>query len=222
MRKGLAIIACFCATVLSAQSPRTITWDFSGYPEITRILGQPQMIETPIGPAVEFDGAADGLFTDSIPISGMDELTLEVIMNQYGNANFENRYLHMGELSGPRIMFETRVTPENLWYADFFVVMTQGSETAIIIDEKKTHPCDQWYNVTLVCTKDGIRGYVNGVLEGEAPLNFRDVINSGQTSIGVRQNLRSWFKGAVYKIRVTEAVLTPDLFLRDYENLNGN
>lgn len=221
MKLKLTILACFCATALFAQAPKSITWDFSSYPEITEILGQPQVIETAIGPAVEFNGATDGVFTSSVPVNGMDEVTLEVIMNQYGKANFENRYLHMGELNGPRIMFETRVTPENTWYADFFVVMTQGRETALMIDEKKTHPCDQWYNVTLVGTKDGVKGYVNGVLEGEAPLNYRNAITTGQTSLGVRQNLRSWFKGAIYKVRVTNAALTPDQFLKDYENLNA-
>ena len=214
----MAAAGLLCLTLHAQQS---IVWDASSYPEISQIHGQPMIIETPLGPAVEFNGSTDGVFTNSVPVAGMDEITLEVIMNQYGNCNFENRYIHMGELNGPRIMFETRVTPENLWYADFFVVMTQGTETALMIDPQKTHPTDQWYNVTLVGTKDGVKGYVNGVLEGEAPLNYRNMINQGCTSIGVRQNLRSWFRGAVYKIRVTPRALTPDEFLTDYKALNA-
>ncbi len=218
MRLNLIFAALLSCTALCAQN--AVVWDASSHPDPSQIQGQPKIIQTKLGPAVEFNGSTDGVFLPSVPVAGMDEITLEVIMNQYGSANFENRYLHIGEINGPRIMFETRVTPENFWYADFFVVMTQGTETALMIDPAKTHPADKWYNVTLVGTKDGVKGYVNGVLEGEVAINYRDMIKTGQTSVGVRQNLRSWFKGAVYKIRVTPKALTPDQFLKDYEKLN--
>ena len=219
MKKLMTLLSVFLPLAVAAQTPKVIVWDANNYPEISRMLGEPYIISTALGYAVDFNGSTDGVFTNSIPVKGMEEVTLEVIMNQYGKAEFENRYLHMGEVSGPRIMFETRVTPENTWYADFFVVMSDA-EKAIVIDENKTHPCDKWYNVTLVADKNGIKGYVNGELQGSAPINFRAAINSGATSVGVRQNLKSWFKGAIYKIRITGAALSPDEFLKDYEKLN--
>lgn len=219
MKKLLTILAVLLPISLFAQAPKVVIWDAESYPDVSRILGEPFILTTCLGYAVYFNGSSDGVFSSTIPVKGMDEITLEVIMNQYSKANVENRYLHIGEVSGPRIMFETRVTPENTWYADFFVVMSD-TEKAIVIDEKKTHPCDKWYNVTLVADKNGIKGYVNGELQGSAPINFRAAINSGATSVGVRQNLQSWFKGAIYKIKVTGAALTPDQFLKDYEALN--
>lgn len=219
MKKSVLLLAALAPMLLFAQAPRSITWDANNYPAISQVLGTPSIISTRLGYAAHFNGATDGMFTNEIPVKGMEEVTLEVIMNQHSGANVENRYLHMGEVSGPRIMFETRVTPENTWYADFFVVMSD-TEKAIVIDEHKTHPCDKWYNVTLVADKNGIKGYVNGELQGATPINFRAAISTGATSVGVRQNLQSWFNGDIYKIRITGAALTPDQFLKDHEELN--
>ncbi len=215
----LPILMLYVAT-LCAQ-PRTIVWDAADYPAILQVHGAPQVIQTVLGPAVEFNGSTDGVFVNEVPVKGMDEVTLEVIFNQYGDAAFEQRFLHIGQVSGPRIMFETRVTPEKRWYLDVFVVMVQGSENAIVIDEQKTHPADRWYNATLVASGDSIRAYVNGELQGVSPLRFRQAIAEGVTSIGVRQNLRSWFRGAIYKVRVTPKALKPEEFLKDYETLNN-
>jgi hypothetical protein len=53
---------------------------------------------------------------------------------------------------------------------------------------------------------------VNGKKELEGSVIFSPV-KGGKTSIGVRQNEVSWFKGAVYSVRFTDNALTPDEFM---------
>lgn len=36
---------------------------------------------------------------------------------------------------------------------------------------------------------------------------------SGKTSIGVRLNEQSWFKGTIYKIRISPEALSPNNFM---------
>jgi len=40
-------------------------------------------------------------------------------------------------------------------------------------------------------------------------------IQTGQSSIGVRQNKVSWFKGAIYQLRISPEALSPNDFLTD-------
>jgi len=58
-----------------------------------------------------------------------------------------------------------------------------------------------------------MRHYVNGDEELSTPIKYEPQ-KDGRTSIGVRINKVSWFKGAVRQIRVTPAVLSPRDFLR--------
>jgi len=204
----------------SAQAQKQITWSADYFPQIIELCGYPQIIETALGPAVEFDGVADGAFLDSVPVKGMEEVTVEMIFKPYSNAAFEQRFMHMGAYSGARIMFESRVKEDNTWYFDAFVHLGEKAKSKALIDENLTHPCDKWYNLTLVAGKEGISSYVNGVLQQSYPLPYEPVINEGATSIGVRQNKVCWFKGAIFKVRVTEGCLKPEQFLKDQEVLN--
>ena len=61
--------------------------------------------------------------------------------------------------------------------------------------------------------KDGVMAhYVNGQKELEGNVDYQ-VVNSGQTSLGVRLNKVSWFKGAIHSVKVTPAVLSPTEFM---------
>lgn len=204
----------------SAQAQRQIVWSAEYFPQITELCGYPQVIYTDLGPAVEFNGISDGAFVDSVPIAGMEEFTIEMIFKPYGNAEFEQRFMHMGAYSGARVMFESRVKEDNSWYFDAFVHLGEKGKSKALIDENLTHPCDKWYNLTLTADKDGIASYVNGVLQQSYALPYEPVINEGVTSIGVRQNKVCWFKGAILKIRVTDKVLKPEEFLKDQDQLN--
>jgi hypothetical protein len=56
--------------------------------------------------------------------------------------------------------------------------------------------------------------YVNGVLELEGVVAFAPM-SAGRTSIGVRQNRVSWFKGAISEVRFTPAALPATRLRRD-------
>jgi hypothetical protein len=50
--------------------------------------------------------------------------------------------------------------------------------------------------------------YVDRVREAGGAVRFKP-LGAGRTSIGVRQNRVSWFKGRIYLIRVAPGALTP-------------
>ncbi len=217
---GMSLLTCSCGA--NAQSSSVIDWNANTYPSIRQVFGQPEIFQTPLGMAVHFNGESDGAFLDEIPILGLDDFTIELIFRQDGDAKFEQRFLHIGTVRGPRILFETRVKPDSTWYFDAFINLGTREEAVALIDTAKVHPTDQWYNLTMTVSKDGIASYVNGIEQGRHPLSYRPVITEGFTSIGVRQNMVCWFKGDMFRLRITPKVLKPEEFLQDYKQLNGN
>jgi len=210
----------YAAAMLRLQQ-KSVEWTAVSHPGIKELYGTPKLIDTRLGAAVEFDGEDDGVLLNSVPVAGMEEFTIEMIFKPYGNAAFEQRFLHMGEFRGARIMFESRVNEDNTWYFDAFVHLGDKANSKALIDPSKTHPTDHWYNLTLVVGRDGIESCVNGVKECSYPLPYRPVISGGTSSVGVRQNLVCWFKGAVFKIKITPRKLLPEEFLTDYQTLNN-
>jgi hypothetical protein len=61
--------------------------------------------------------------------------------------------------------------------------------------------------------------YVDGVQQCTGELPYREIAE-GITSIGVRQNKKSWFDGDLYRIRITPRALTTEEFLTDHKTLN--
>ncbi|AXP80112.1 hypothetical protein CJ739_1019 [Mariniflexile rhizosphaerae] len=173
------------------------------------ISGHPQIVNSPFGEAVLFDGVDDALFLDVMPLVGMEEFTIEMIFMPSTNGDFEQRVVHMGDVSGDRMLLEIRAI-DGHWYFDGFVA-SEGNKLALI-DEKLIHPLGQWYHVALVVAKNSLSTYVNGNLELTEPFSFSP-IETGQSSVGVRLNKRSWFKGSIYKIRVTPKQLKSEDFM---------
>lgn len=216
-----ALAFCLCSQAFGQI--RSIEWSADSFDPSMQVemLGAPGMIYTSMGTALEFDGKGDAIFVGSVPVKGMEEFTIQMIFKPYGNAPFEQRFMHMGEYNGARIMFESRVKPDNTWYFDAFVHMGTKEESKALVNESLTHPTDRWYNLALTVSKDGIASYVDGVQQSSYPLKYdRLAIGEGVTSVGVRQNMVCWFKGAILKILVTPKVLAPDQFLKDQETLN--
>jgi hypothetical protein len=169
-----------------------------------------------LGDAVAF-GGSDAYFLSVNPLSGFSQFTLEAVFKPDGDGGFAQRFLHLGTLSGERVMFEIRVNPDSTWYFDTHIALPGGGRLTMI-DEKLTHPTDQWYHAALVITGERAVVYINGVAEHDQPLVFIP-INEGTASIGVRQNLSSWFKGSLYRLRVTPRALTVSEFLHDHKEL---
>ena len=226
----VALAACGAAA-LAAQAPAGTVWTFDrlenigGHP--TTVEGNPKVVDTPLGKAIEFDGIDDAVWIEKHPLAGAATFTFEAIFRPDGGA-FEQRWFHLaerdpksgllasaehpktGQDANPRFLFELR-TVDNRWYLDAFV-NGPGYNRALIFKDK-LHPVGQWYHVAQTFDGKMFRSYVNGVLQGEAEIAFKPQ-GEGATSLGTRINRRNYFKGAIRQARFTPRALTPDQFLK--------
>ncbi len=174
------------------------------------ILGKPEIVACKYGNAVQFNGSTDGIFLDMMPLTGLTEFTIEILLCPAKGGNFEQRYFHGGEVRGSRVMMELRSNDSD-WYLDAF--FKSGDEQKTLIEPTLTHPLDQWAHVAFVVEQDYQQTFVNGKKELESRIKFR-TFAGGKTSLGVRQNQLSWFKGAIYSIRITPKALKPIDFIK--------
>jgi len=174
-----------------------------------KITGEPGTVKFQESLAVTFNGSSDGITIDEMPIEGLHEFTIELIFNPASGGNFEQRFLHCGEVQGDRVLLELRATPSH-WYSDAFI--KTGEDQLALIDPGQLHPLDKWYHLAYVNDNGKFSTYVNGKKELERHLNVT-TLKSGKISVGMRQNEISWFKGAIYKIRISPSALKPESFL---------
>ena len=102
---------------------------------------------------------------------------------------------------------ETRVL-DRQWSLDTFLFQ-DADHRLTLLDRNKVHPTDRWYWVALVYDGAKMSSYVNGELELTGEVAFMPM-TAGSSSIGVRQNRVSWFKGAIAEVRFTPAALSAD------------
>ena len=184
--------------------------DFIGKPkEGLQIKGNPGMVKYKNGEAVSYNGSSDAIYLDSMPLAGLNQFTVEVVFKPSGGGNFEQRFLHCGEVQGDRVLLELRSTL-NGWYFDAFIIT--GDNQLALIDPGLLHPHDQWFHLAYVVDHGKLETYVNGKKELSGTIEMTP-LKGGKTSIGVRQNEVSWFKGAIYKIRILPEALKPEDFL---------
>ncbi|MCU0461251.1 MAG: LamG domain-containing protein [Bacteroidales bacterium] len=178
-------------------------------PEGIRIKGKPETIKCKYGKAILFNGSSDAIFIDKMPLQDLDKFTIEIIIQPQSGGSFEQRFLHCGDIQGDRILLELRSTDKG-WYLDAFV--KTGDQQLALIDPNLLHPSDQWYHLAYVINKGKLETYINGKKELDGNVVFTP-LKGGLTSIGVRQNEVSWFKGGVYSVRFTDNVLGPGEFM---------
>jgi hypothetical protein len=174
-------------------------------------VGNPRTIDCPYGKAVEFDGAGDAIFLDTNPLRNLSQFTVEVIFRPDPKGLPEQRFLQMGEVNRDRMMLETRLTPKDQWYLDAHI--RSGDSARTLVDKQKVHPTGAWHHIALVVNKGKMDTYVDGVHELEGMVKFSP-FKSGRMSIGVRMNRVYWFKGAIYKIKITPKPLAPFGFMK--------
>lgn len=192
-----------------------VVWRFDNLDSISghalTVEGNPTVIDTPHGKALEFDGIDDGIFLDTHPLAGMSAFTVEVVFSPYAGGAAEQRFFHMQENpSDQRIMFETRLVENDLWFLDTFIYSGDQKVPLYAIDNQ--HAVGSWYHAAIVVDGDSFSHYVDGQLELNEPLAFEPQ-HAGRTSLGVRLNKVNWFKGAIRTARFTSRALTPDEFL---------
>jgi hypothetical protein len=203
---------------------RATVWRFDRIDRIggipVRAEGGPQLIDSPHGKAVAFDGVDDALFLPSHPLAGAATFTIEAIFRPDGGA-FEQRWLHLAEggnappgasppvaPGGPRFLFEIRVVGDR-WYLDAFTAGPGYNKPLIVPD--KTFPVGRWYHVAQTYDGRTYRSFVDGILQAEAEISFSPQ-QQGFTSVGTRINRRDYFRGAVLWARFTPEALPPERF----------
>jgi len=189
-----------------------------------KVEGSPQLVDSPVGKAVQFNGKDTGLLFPGRPLVGAKTFTIEAIFRPEGG-DFQQRWMHIAETDpktgldanpggtsdpNPRFMFEVRVV-DGQWYLDAFVNSASGSKA--LIDPKKLHPINQWYAVEQTYDGKTYRSYVNGVLENEGDVAFTPH-KAGHMMVGVRMNRVNYFKGSVAEARYTARALKPSEFLK--------
>jgi hypothetical protein len=227
-RRSLLSALAVAALALHAQAqaanpptPTEQTWQFDRLDSIgghaTQIVGNPQLIDTPAGKAVLFNGVSDGIFVDDHPLAGAAAYTWEVIFRPDADGPEAQRFFHLQEQDPAtsadtknRMLFEIRIV-DGQWCLDSFA--SSGDSTRTLLNCKLLHPLGRWYRVTAVYDGKTLRNYVDDEVEGEGPLDLKPQL-AGHSSIGVRINKLYWFKGAVLLARMTPRALKPEEFLK--------
>ncbi|HTW62912.1 MAG TPA: LamG-like jellyroll fold domain-containing protein [Terracidiphilus sp.] len=212
----------------SSPVPQQQMWRFDRLDSIggytTHIVGHPQLIETPAGKAIQFNGVDDGIFVEDHPLAWASTYTWEVIFRPDADGAEAQRFFHLqeqdpktGKDTGNRMLFEIRIV-NGQWCLDSFA--SSGDSTRTLLNCKLLHPLGRWYRVTAVYDGNMLRNYVDDELEGEGPLDLKPQM-PGHSSIGVRINKVYWFKGAVLLARMTPRVLKPEELLKMPAGLNA-
>lgn len=216
--KNLITILLLLLIIQSANSQgdttKTILWNINrldsigGFP--VTLFGNPKLIDTEEGKAVEFDGIDDGILINSNPLAGATEFTIEVVFRPYSGGLEEQRFVHIEQDNDNRALIELRSTTDNNWFLDTFI--KSGTSNKTLYAEGYKHETEQWWHACLVYKNGIMTHYVDGEEEMSGSVDFAEV-TSGNTSLGVRQNLVSWYKGAIKTLKITHKALTPEEFL---------
>lgn len=169
------------------------------------LVGAPRLIDSPWGPAAYFGGEGDAMLLDVHPLAGAERFRIDAWFRPDGGP-FEQRWLHLEADGAPglpagtgttRMLFEIRVA-EARWYLDAFVA-GEGYKQAMI-DPARSFPLGRWYHVTQSFDGRTYRSFVNGQLQVARDIAFMPQ-GPGRTSLGMRMNRVSFFRGAISHLR---------------------
>jgi hypothetical protein len=192
-----------------------VTWALDNLDRIggnpVEVLGAPQLVDTPAGRAVRFNGESDGLLVHAHPLAGAARFTIEAMFRPDPGGLVEQRFLHIQpEDAGSRILLETRLAADGRWFLDTFIKSGESSQT--LYADSWPHLLGKWYHAALVYDGEEMRHFVNRELEMAHATRYEPT-RGGQTSLGVRMNRVSWYRGAIRQLRFTPSVLPPAQFL---------
>ena len=179
----------------------------------------PMIINTEQGKAAYFNGINDGFLVKGSPLRNSATWTFEVVLkpdSSFNPNNLEQRFLHIAQYStaSERLLFEIRLLKNQKWAFDLF--LSCGKRSLVLLDtthNKTLHTANQWHHIAVVYENSRATTYIDGVRELSDTISYQPPLGA-QTSIGARQNPRSWFKGTIMTIKVTPRVLSPSEFLK--------
>jgi Concanavalin A-like lectin/glucanases superfamily len=219
LQAALLAILTLTGSLLSGQS--TEVWRFDKTSALgshpAKALGHPQLIDTPVGKAVQFNGVNDALFVGVHPLAGTQTWTWEVIFRPDADGAAAQRFFHLSVLDpatgkdlDDRLLFEIRIL-NGQWCLDSFAMA--GGHSKTLLNCEKLHPLGRWYRVTAVYNGKTLKNYVGDELQGEGDVELVPQ-RPGHSSVGVRINLKDYFKGAIFEARFTRRSLAEQEFLK--------
>ncbi|HUJ45234.1 MAG TPA: LamG domain-containing protein [Opitutaceae bacterium] len=183
-----------------------VVWTFDTLASIggytPTVLGTPRL--TDAGHALWFNGVDAGLILAVNPLAGLREFTIEVLLDPAAGGGAAQRFFHAEDEGASRVLLEIRLTREGRWALDTFLF--SGRSGLALLDRTKLHPTGRWHWVALRYDGQRMTSYVNGQMELEGTLEFSPM-KPGRTSLGVRLNQVSWFKGAIREVRIHPTAL---------------
>jgi hypothetical protein len=209
-------------TAKSQEPVKQVTWQFDDTASlgghVTKVLGHPRVIATPMGKAIAFNGVDDALFVDVHPLAGAETWTWEMIFKPDADGKPEQRVFHLQsfdpatgtDVPEERMLFEIRIV-KGEWCLDSFA--TSGGQRLPLLNCEKRYPFGQWYRVTTVYDGKTLKNYVGDELQGEGEVKLVPQ-RPGRSSAGVRINLVDYYKGAIYSTRFTHSALGVGDFLQ--------
>lgn len=220
--KMLCVLGLLALAACSNAPPMTL-WTIDSLDQVgghpVEVLGDPTLIETPYGKAVEFDGRGDRLLVDHNPLNNATEFTIEIVFKPYDAFpdNWEPRFFHIESPGNPdrRVTIELRLNDQQQWYLDTYIKSEISAHT--LIDDSLVHPVNEWAHAAITYRDRTFSAYVNGKQELTADVDYLPIGKEGQTSIGSRLNQVHWFNGAIRVVRVTPVALDADEFLQPDE-----
>lgn len=197
-------------------------WELNSLKKIgghsVQVSGNPQVVNTEFGKAIEFNGIDDKLLVDNNPIADAKEFTLEVVFKPEpaDEINEAPRFIHLQDPNDPsekRVLIELRVTPANVWYLDGFMQTDAGEKT--LVNKKLTHPLGGWNHAAVTYKDNTFKTFVNGVQELSGTVTYTEkLINkTGKTSIGGRMDNRNYYIGLIKTLKITRRALEPKDFI---------
>jgi hypothetical protein len=218
---SLAILSIFIVTPLSAQTDTSsVIWYFDRVDSIggyaaTPLIQLPVIIETPLGKSALFEGINAGILLNCNPIGSATKFTIEVIFrpdsSELSGDKSQPRFFHLKNTDNSRrITMETRILPNQQWSFDTFIKSEISNLTQL--DSLQTHTSGTWHHAAIVYSDSLMRQYVDGALQLSGKVIYLPIDTVPKISIGVRQDLRYWFKGAIRMIKVSKRVLNPSEF----------
>jgi hypothetical protein len=178
---------------------------------VPEVLGAPRLVDSGPGSALMFDGRQDGLIVPALPLAGAARFTLELVFCPAAGGEREQRVVHLqADGTENRALIETRTAGAEHWFVDTF--LRSGAASQTLYAESCLHPFGPWYHVALVYDGAEMRHYVNGGHEMAGAMEFAP-LSAGQTSLGMRLNRVSWFRGMIRAVGFTPSALSPAAFL---------
>jgi lysophospholipase L1-like esterase len=184
----------------------------------TKVFGHPQVIDTPMGKAVHFNGVDDALFVGVHPLAGAETWTWEMIFKPDADGATEQRIFHLQavdpatgkDVADERMLFEIRIV-KGQWCLDSYAAAAGENKT--LLNCEKLYPFGPWYRVTAVYDGKTLKNYVGDELQGEGDVHLVPQ-RAGRTSMGVRINMLYYYKGGMYAARFTRSALGVQDFMK--------